>query len=104
MQGPDGPMPGAWSRPPDGVPSRNETEGFAIRTRRNLDFILAAHQQHEDVHVVTQVVLSLLGLVVFPFERISKESHQRWLLTDLEARGWPRWTYLNGTEPSDDLS
>ena len=104
MQGPDGPRPGAWSRPPDGVPGRNETEGFAIRTRRNLDFILAAQQQHEDVHVVTQVVLSLLGLVVFPFERIRKESHQRWLLTDLEARGWPRWTYLDGTEPSDDLS
>lgn len=95
---------GKWSRPPEDIPSRNQTEGFAKRTRKNLDFILAAHQQHEDVHVVTQVVLSLLGLVVFPFERIIKGSSHHWPLADLEARGWPRWTYLNGCKPPDDLS
>jgi hypothetical protein len=95
---------GNWSRPPEDMPSRNETEGFAKRTRRNLDFILAAHRQHEDVHVVTQVVLSLLGLVVFPFERIIKSSNYRWFLADLEAQGWPHWTYLDGSEPPTDLA
>jgi len=104
MQQPPEPTPGAWSRPPESMPGRNETEGFAKRTRRNLDFILSAQQQHEDVHVVTQVVLSLLGIVVFPFERIVKSWDRRWPLVDLEAKGWPRWTYLDGSEPPDDLS
>lgn len=104
MQQPPKSTAGKWSRPPEHMPSRNETEGFAKRTRKNLDLILAAHQKHEDVHVVTQVVLSLLGLVVFPFERIIKSSNPRWPLADLEARGWPRWTYLNGSKPPDDLS
>jgi hypothetical protein len=69
------------------MPNRNKTEGFAAGTRRNVDFILAAHQEHADVHVVTQVVLSLLGLVVFPFERIIKGSNHVWSLAELEAHG-----------------
>jgi hypothetical protein len=72
MQQQPEPAPGAWSRPPESMPGRNETEGFAKRTRRNLDFILAAQQQHEDVHVVSQVVLSLLGIVVFPSSASSR--------------------------------
>jgi hypothetical protein len=81
-----------WFRPPDGIPSRSETEGFAIRARKNLDFIVAAHESGDDVHVVTQLVLSLLGIVVFPFERLT---HSVWRvsLTDLEVRGWPVWTH-----------
>jgi hypothetical protein len=89
--------PGAWSRPPEGMPGRGETEGFARRTRKNLDFIVYAHQQQNaDVHVVTQVVLSLLGIVVFPFERLASGRHDP-NLEDLEAKGWPGWRYASGS-------
>ena len=87
------------SRPPDGIPGRGEVYGFAERTRKNLDHIIAAHEQQEGVHVVTQVVLSLLGVVVFPFER--HESIGAWDLTlvELEHVGWPQWSYLKGWPP-----
>jgi hypothetical protein len=48
--------------------SRNESEGFAQRTRENLEFITHAKQQGSHVHVVTQLVNSMLGLVIFPWE------------------------------------
>jgi hypothetical protein len=92
-------MESDWSRPPDGVPSRSETEGFATRTRRNLDFILAAHDAHEDVHIVTQMVLSLLGMVVYPFERAAGQSWQVQLI-ELENQGWPQWNHrVGGYQP-----
>ncbi|WP_415403950.1 HEPN family nuclease [Tateyamaria sp. SN3-11] len=47
--------------------SRNDPFGFALRTRKNLDAILHAHKRGEDVHPVTQVVSSLVGIVVFPW-------------------------------------
>jgi hypothetical protein len=36
---------------------------------KNLAFIQAAHARGEDVHVVTQMVNSLLGLFLFPIEK-----------------------------------
>jgi hypothetical protein len=95
--------PGNWSRPPEGIPGRGETEGFAQRTRRNLDFIVRAHDEnHEDVHVVTQVVLSLLGIIVFPFEKLGRDYKCEWSITELEVAGWPRWRYV--TESSRPAS
>jgi hypothetical protein len=88
-------MSGPWARPPEGVPSRNETEGFAIRTKKNLDFVVAAHDSGQDVHVVTQLVLSLLGMVVFPFERDHSFVWQE-PLADLEDAGWPAWVHRSG--------
>lgn len=49
--------------------SRNECEGFAERTRKNLEYIERACKEGADVHVVTQLANSLLGLIVFPWER-----------------------------------
>ena len=49
--------------------SRNDPFGFALRTRKNLNCILEAHARSEDVHPVTQVTCSLMGIVVFPWER-----------------------------------
>ena len=90
---------GQSQRPPDGVPSRNETEGFAIRTKKNMDFIVAAHDSGEDVHVVTQLVLSLLGMVVFPFERLHGFLWHE-TLTDLETGVGRRGpTTVGGTFP-----
>lgn len=82
-----------WDRTPEALPSRNEVAGFAERTRKNLDFILAAQRDGEDVHAITQVVLSLLGIVVFPFERLAKAWSRDWSLDELDAQGWPTWTY-----------
>lgn len=75
------------------LPSRNDILGFAERTRRNLDFIRAAHEEGgRDVHVVTQAVLSLLGIVVFPYEQYFKYMQLDHKLRELEVEGWPRWS------------
>jgi hypothetical protein len=47
--------------------SRNLSSGLAHRTLKNLDFIKNAYAA--DVHPVTQVINSLLGLLVFPVEK-----------------------------------
>lgn len=48
--------------------SRNLSSGLAKRTLKNLDFIKKATRD-SDVHAVTQVVNSLLALLVFPIEK-----------------------------------
>ena len=51
--------------------SRNNPLGFAKRTLKNLEFIDNAYRNHNSnphVHVVTQIVNSMLGLIVFPCE------------------------------------
>ena len=52
--------------------SRNDPYGFALRTRKNLDNILAAYDRGADVHPVTQVTCSLMGIAVFPWEHEHK--------------------------------
>lgn len=71
--------------------SRNESLYFAQRTRTNLAFIKNAFDAGEEVHVVTQLVNSLLGLVVFPWE---KSFYKRAKETSLE--GWPKWSVTLG--------
>jgi|SRR5579862_4632076 len=71
---------------------RNHPLGFAARTWKNLEFIENAFEAGEDVHVVTQLVVSLLGLVVFPRERRFNMDALRVTLDDLEAGGWPSWS------------
>jgi len=51
------------------IESRNLSTGLAKRTIKNLRFIYAAHEHGLDVHVVTQVINSLLSLLVFPLEK-----------------------------------
>jgi len=76
--------------------SRNTTVGFAERTRKNLLAIEAAREAGEDVHVVTQLINSLLGLVVFPWERGFREHTEHLELEALDAEGWPRWDVERG--------
>jgi len=46
---------------------RNTISGFAERTWKNYFFIERMRTQFgTDVHIVTQLVISLLGLIVFP--------------------------------------
>lgn len=73
--------------------TRNEALEFAKRTRRNLDFIENAAKQHpSQVHVVTQLTLSLLGLIVFPKEKLLHEDASRMTIEEMQEEGWPTWT------------
>lgn len=96
-------FPNAWAI--SAMPSRNSIEGFAGRTQKNLDFIIAAYKEGEDVHVVTQVIVSLLGIVVFPFEHAKAyfPSHLTSIVDLDEENGWPTWEYLDNSKPSADL-
>jgi hypothetical protein len=94
---------GSWMRPPDGVPGRNEVEGIAKRTKKNLDFIIEAHKNQHDVHVITQTLLSLLAIVVFPYERFGENCDFNWSLAELESLGWPRWEFTDSTDQPDHL-
>ena len=49
--------------------SRSLSTGLAQRTIKNLKFMQRAHENGEDVHIVTQVVNSLLSLLVFPQQK-----------------------------------
>jgi hypothetical protein len=56
------------------LPSRNEPQGFAKRAKKNTDFIYRSKNAGEDVHTVTQSVISLLAILVFPLARGKLES------------------------------
>jgi HEPN pEK499 p136 len=77
------------------MPSRNDTLGFARRTLNNLVFIEAAQSSdnNAEVHAVTQLVLSLLGILVFPFTKLDKLQKPIFSKTISEARdeGWLGW-------------
>ena len=85
-------------------PTRNSTLGFALRTRKNLDFVKDAFENGEDVHVVTQLVLSLLGLIVVPWEHKDtkvkvQQSLKKVVLKDLTDKEWPVWDVKTGKKP-----
>ncbi len=71
---------------------RNLTEEFARRTRKNLQFIEdAAVDQDADVHRVVQITLSLLGIVIFPWERAAFDGAKSKTLADMRKEKWPTW-------------
>jgi hypothetical protein len=74
--------------------SRNLTKGFAQRVRKNLDFIIKKHNEGEDVHIVSQLVTSLLGIIVFPWEAGALHRLEHIPLSELEENGWPKWNIL----------
>ncbi len=53
----------------EGTFGRNKTEIFAGRVLKNLRYIMGQRKNGADVHEVTQLAVSLLGLVVFPWEK-----------------------------------
>jgi hypothetical protein len=77
--------------------SRNDSLGFAERTRKNLKYIEESFKTGADVHVITQLVNSLLALIVFPWERLFLEHVQTLSLADLTRDGWPRWEIKSGS-------
>ena len=77
---------------------RNTLMGVAARVHKNLAFISESYEEGADVHVVTQLLLSLLGLIVFPLETIkeNKSDVLQSTLSELEEVGWPHWTFTIG--------
>lgn len=73
---------------------RNTTEGFAQRVRKNLDFIIQSRAQGSDVHEVTQLAISLLGLIAFPWQAYALKSLEDIPLSVLNDKGWPKWDIL----------
>ena len=73
---------------------RNEPMGIEGRTLKNLEFIKGVFDQSPAdgrVHVVTQVVNSLLGLVILPHEKGYVLHNDKNMLEKLYADDWPRW-------------
>jgi hypothetical protein len=88
---------------------RNDAIRFAALTLANLEFIDAAwrtaqdHDGHPAVHLVTQTVNSLLGLVVFTCEKEYVRFTLKERLADLTAKGWPDWKFQLGGSSADTL-
>lgn len=82
--------------------SRNRVLGFAERTRKNLQYVERSRSFGANVHVITQLTLSLLGLVVFPCadEVFVKAARSR-TLDALENKGWPKWKITEFPENID---
>ena len=74
--------------------TRNEAIGFALRTRENLRYVKDAFDRGGEVHVVTHLVNSLLGVVVVPKERYFEETFWSVSLEELTRRGWPEWCII----------
>lgn len=76
--------------------SRNDSLGFAERTRENLEFISKASREGQHVHVVTQLVNSMLGLVVFPWETLVLDQAKQVPFETLPNDGWPQFNITLG--------
>ena len=74
--------------------NRNGTEIFAHRTQKNLEYIVSSAANGKDVHPVTQTILALLGIVVFPWERSAFDIVKKHKLPVLAANGWPKWNMM----------
>jgi hypothetical protein len=74
--------------------TRNEAIEFARRTKVNLQFIERVKRDGEPVHEVTQLALSLLGLIVIPKEKLLLKQIDEILIADLYAKGWPQWQII----------
>lgn len=85
--------------------SRNQPIGFAERTKKNLVALEAAASNGGDVHLVTQIVMSLLGLVAFPWEKKVSAAVDGFSLDQLVVEGWPQWTFgLGSCDTLGDLA
>jgi hypothetical protein len=88
---------------------RNDAIHFAAFMLENLEFVedswRAGHTSHRDppIHLVTQAVNSLLGLVVFSCEQNYVRFTLKERLADLVAAGWPVWVFELGGSPDTTL-
>ena len=76
--------------------SRGNALELARRTRKNLDFIRKARRKRENVLEVTQLVISLLALIVHPWERHSAGKFWNVKMSALVKQDWPEWEIAYG--------
>ena len=70
--------------------SRNDAMGIVERTRKNLVYMRNARKSGADIHEVTHLFNSLLGLIVIPWERELKGLDVLdTSMDDLYDQGWP---------------
>jgi len=82
---------------PEQQDSRNHSLGFARRTLKNLEYIETAYRADCDVHVVTQRVVSLLGLVAYPWEDGFDQHIESRKLQTLAEGDRPLWKICEGS-------
>jgi len=75
---------------------------FAERTRINLAHIEESLSLGEQVFEVTQLVNSLLGLLVFPQQQFINQIPKT-PMHELEKQGWPRIKVVGEYSPAKDL-
>lgn len=82
----------------------NVVQDFAQRTRQNLEFVETHARQNPDATLfeVTQLINSLLGLLVFPQQRFYR-SIPEIPLSQLSNEGWPSISTLVGTSSCNNL-
>jgi hypothetical protein len=84
--------------------TRNDALEFGARTLKNLEFLERARERDEDVHVVTHVANSLLGLIVFTVEKHFVRFILKQSLEDLAKKSWPSWRFeLGASDTLGDL-
>ena len=76
--------------------TRNDALEFAERTLKNIRALDQAQVDGADVHVVTHLANSLLGLIVFTVERKFVRFLQKVPLERLSSAGWPSWKFELG--------
>jgi hypothetical protein len=75
---------------------------FTKRTRVNLAQIENSLSEGSEVYEVTQLVNSLLGLLVFPEQRYFHQIPKT-PLHELEKQGWPKIKVVGECPPANDL-
>lgn len=81
------------------VASRDEAGEFAERTLKNYRYLKAGLTfQGAEVHIVTHLANSLLGLIVFPWEDEFVAPLAMRSLLSLQTKGekWPKWEFHLG--------
>jgi HEPN pEK499 p136 len=79
---------GVTSARPASMNYSNVVRDFALRTRKNLAAIDALVAANGEAFEVTQLINSMLGLLVFPQQKYV-DSIPKTTLAELEQKGWP---------------
>jgi hypothetical protein len=69
--------------------SRGTVEGFIQRTRTNLELVEKMYARHPECHVITQLVNSLLGILVYPWEHQGLNHLKNVKMSTSGLQGWP---------------
>ena len=82
-------------------PKQDKTLEIAQRTRKNLEFIYAAKEQGKDVEEFTQLLNSMLGMVISLREDYFKKSEITWTdVMEMSLESWGQRLQIEGNLPT----